>query len=830
MDAAHRLAEAPELPGFTILRELGRGGSSQVWLAEPDDAHLPRRVALKQLRARAADDAERLSRLKREGQLGRRLVHAHILPVLDVLTLAGSPLLVLPFVDGGPIDRWRPLDDHGQALTGPDLLTARLHTLSDAALALHHAHSAGVVHRDVKPSNLLVDGDGHAWLIDFGLATDPTAEQQLTASEAIMGTPSAMAPEVVAGHARQASPATDVYALGVLAYSLAAGRPPFTGATREELWQRILHAEPPRLSGRVDDLPPGLEALVLRALDKDPAQRPASALLFAEELQRVLAGRAARATAAGPLARRGWRQLLARRARVLSLAALVLAAAVIWLTQRTGEQSAELDLRALLTRGNTTLANGDLMGALAQYELATSRHPQDPRPHLASAHAYANFELSARASQAVDAARALGWDDGLTGAPGAARARSPEQLYFDGLRSMISDAPRAVEQLQAALAADPTREGGRGVLYELQSGLERRDEARATLDAWAADLKPRDPRSVLVRALQLEADGQVQPAVELLLAVQDGAPDSVAPTFWRHRNLGRMLLRLGRLDAAEQQLKLALGVVPSDATSLCNLGVVAWRRADLEGAERYANQALANEPDMAAALLLRAQCALDRQDPEQALRLATEHEARGVGAARLQRVAGDALFRMALSADANQDHSGATDLLARSVARHPQRFDAWFSLAYHRWVWTGEMSAAAEAFERARSLWLDPPSLQPGSAPEPWHEAYGNPDDMTDVLVGLFATRASSGDGPGAGQALTELDQHLGGAPPARVSTSLNLAEALATCPVHDLRDLARAQALLEQPDVLALVAAHQEAAKAEALIRTAIAAGEPTN
>jgi tetratricopeptide (TPR) repeat protein len=776
-------------------------------------------VALKVLRDEAMGDRDRLQRMRREGELGRRLDHPNILPVLELLETEGRPVLVLPLVDGAPLDRWEPRGADGTPLPGTDHLPARLAALSTLARAVHCAHEQGVVHRDIKPSNLLVTRDGHPWLIDLGLATDPSAELSLTSSEAVMGTPSSMAPEVVAGRAKQADARTDVYALGVVAYELAAGRPPFTGATREELWQRVLHAEPPRLAGRVVGLPPGLEALVLRALDKDPARRPDSALEFAEALERVLAGDSTPGSAAGPLARRGARQLLRRRAVLLTVALAVLSVAAWMLVERNRAQSDELSLRTALAEGDRSLSNGDLLEALRRYALAQTEHPTDPRPHLHAAHAYANFELLGRAADAVDAARAAGWDDG-----GSGPARSPEQLYFVGLhRAATEDTEAGLAEVAAALTADPDLEGGRGVLYALQAGQGHQAQARATLDAWGRDLKPRDPRSALVDALRLEADGQVAEAVERLLAVPSGAGAGGAPTFWLHRNLGRLWLQLDRLAEAEEQLLLAVDTVPQDAVSHYNLGLVEWERGDIPATQARAERALSHAPSMGLAHVLVANCALARGELELAAQLSDAPYLPGPAGERMQRLHAQVLFEQAGKAG---DSATAIRLLQRCVQTHDDRLDGWAALGFARWG-AKEFSAGRDAFARARELWLGRPGPSAQKA-EPWEVVYGNPDDLLDVLVGLFATSAFCGDEQGARSALAELDGRLGGSAPAGPSTALNLAEALATCPLPLLRDTARAQALLEEPTVAAEIARNADAARAAEVIRKAIAADGP--
>lgn len=816
---------APQIPGFTVLSPLGSGGMGRVWLARPDDPKLPPRVALKLLIETRRANQDVLARLRREGELGRRLSHPHLLPVLDTVPWGadGSELaLVLPVVDGLPLHQWEP---PGVSLDPGQLLVARLRALVPVARALHHAHRCGVIHRDLKPSNVLVERTGHGWLIDLGLARDLDGSAELTASGDLLGTPAYMAPEIVSGRARHADVRTDVYGLGATVYALAAGRAPFAGDTRQELWQAILQREPPRLSGRAPELPPGLEALVLSALDKSPAARPPTAEAFAEDLLRVLSGAASPAAVLAPLTRRRARQLLARRALLLMAAVVVLLITSLHLRDRRIAAQAELELSELLFTGQRALANGDLSGALQQYELAAQTRPLDPRPHLGRAVACADFELLGLAAQAVDRAWELGF-------PGPDEATTPHERWFAGLRQAArSDAEAGARSMAAALAQGALEDGGRGALYALQEHLGWVDEAGATLDTWAADLKPRDPRSVLVSALRLERSGDVDAAIELLEGVQDGALDSTAPSFWRHRNLGRLLLRAHRLDEAEVELSKAVAMVPLDAVALTNLGLAAWRRGRLDEADARARAALQHAPLLLAARMLAAQCALDRDDPDNALALCEPSESPQLlgrpDSGPLRRLAAHALLLRARTHAAAGDTGAELGDLQRAAALDPERLAVQVALASAHWL-AGEAGQARDAFAVARALWLAHPDPPAADAEQLWLHDFGRVDDLADILVGLFATEASSGNDNAARAALTELEGLLAGAAPVSAVTALNLAEALATCAVPELRDPARAQLLLDLPSVADLIGGNPAAAALAELIRTACAAASP--
>lgn len=150
------------------------------------------------------------------------------------------------------------------------------------------------------------------------------ADTSLTPSHVLISTPLYMAPELIAGRAHSADARCDIYALGVTLYELAAGRPPFTGRTREELWNRVLHDEPPRLIGQSDVLPEGFEAVALRALEKNPAQRQNSAGELAAAIERLAMGLSPTESSTGLLLRRRWRSVLRHRLSIAATTALVL--------------------------------------------------------------------------------------------------------------------------------------------------------------------------------------------------------------------------------------------------------------------------------------------------------------------------------------------------------------------------------------------------------------------------------------------------------------------------------------------------------------------------
>jgi eukaryotic-like serine/threonine-protein kinase len=260
---------------YRLRRLLAVGGMGAVWAAE--DAVLGREVAVKVLGEALADDRRAALRLRREARAAARLAHPAIAGVLDLGEEDGRPYLVMELLHGESLAA-------RLARAGPLAPAEAVRVAAAAADALDLAHRAGIVHRDVKPGNVFVTHGGEVKLLDFGIAraVDETA---LTGGD-LLGTAAYLAPERVLG--RDATPAADVYALGVVLYELLAGRPPFAGDSATALAMAQVHAQPPPLGAVAPSVPPALAAACERALAKDPADRPPSAAALAALLRSTL--------------------------------------------------------------------------------------------------------------------------------------------------------------------------------------------------------------------------------------------------------------------------------------------------------------------------------------------------------------------------------------------------------------------------------------------------------------------------------------------------------------------------------------------------------------
>jgi WD40 repeat protein/serine/threonine protein kinase len=436
------------LGDFRLIREIARGGMGIVY--EAVQISLRRRVALKILTAAGSIDDRQLQRFQIEARAAAALHHAHIVPVFAVGTHRRVPFYAMQFIEGISlatlIAEMRQLE--GLEQTGPAAACALTQsflaghcalalsggstveivgprpriTLSDAAgatpvvsqsrarsngfardvaalgvqaaSALEHAHDHGILHRDVKPSNLLVDEAGHLWVTDFGLAR-VQGESNLTQTGDMLGTLRYMSPESAAGRGKRVfvDGRTDIYSLGVTLYALLTLRPAFPGDDRVEVFRQIAQDEPTPLRKLDSSIPRDLETIIDKAIAKDPARRYAMAGAMAEDLRRflehrpILAQRPTVADRAAKFARRH-RPFVVSAAGFVLLAVLGLVASLSWSNRWL--RSHNQGLSEALKRADENAREAERQGAIAQAQLDLARRHQ-------------HAENLRRARQALDA-------------------------------------------------------------------------------------------------------------------------------------------------------------------------------------------------------------------------------------------------------------------------------------------------------------------------------------------------------------------------------------------------------------------------------------------
>ena len=588
---------------YRLVRELGRGGMGLVWLAERDDTLTARRVALKLPRVAWGDAFA--GRLAREREILATLEHEHIARLYDAgVDAQGRPYIAMQYVEGEPID------EHCRRL---DLaLPARIELLLQAMSAVAHAHARLVVHRDIKPGNILVSRAGRAMLLDFGVAK--LLEQDLARSTALTElsgralTPDYASPEQIRG--APLGTASDVYSLGVVAYELLTGVRPYRlrRGTAAELEEAILGAEPGRASDAATSvalrkaLRGDLDAILQRALRKSVAERYASVDAFADDLRRHLRGEPVQARPDSRAYRAarfvGRHRLAVAMSSALLVAVFAGSAVSLWQAARAREQErlavsqarrerAVQDLY-LQTLSRLAVLGGEHSAKLTQpggvssvlldtlHELATSvaQRPDDRGAQLEAAMLQLNYANRFEDSLAVgqDYLAHLKAHDG---APSlvintyAALGRTLFQLH----RYDESEAMRRAGLAWASDAHDRDTEIARmGIASDLGGILAargRRDEALAVLTRADAEVQRRFGADHLRYEVMTrrgvfhlgfddtKALGELRQARAEMLANGTADPDFVAYLGWR---LGDALLANGQAAEAESTLKASMAL------------------------------------------------------------------------------------------------------------------------------------------------------------------------------------------------------------------------------------------------------------------------------
>lgn len=398
----------PSIGGYELIGLLGRGGMGVVYRAR--QVGLNRIVALKMMLAGAFASAEFQARFRQEAEAAARLDHPNIVPVYEVGAQNGVHFFSMRLIDG------KSLAEQLDRFKGDPHAAARV--VEAAARAIHYAHQHGILHRDVKPSNILLDGDGQPHIMDFGLAKRVQSNDDLTATGILVGTPRYMAPEQARAE-RALTVAVDVWGLGAVLYELVTGVPPFRAETELDTILEVLQREPRRpcvINPRLDR---DLETICLKCLDKDPRKRYTSAEALANDLGRWRRGDSIIARpASGP--ERAWRWAKRRPAIAALLACIAFlvigggaAVSAAWLHALAGWRSAERNEKR----------------ADKERQLAESRREEAERALYFSRIAQADLER--QQNRPISARRLL--DACLPASEGSVDRRGWEWRYLSGL-------------------------------------------------------------------------------------------------------------------------------------------------------------------------------------------------------------------------------------------------------------------------------------------------------------------------------------------------------------------------------------------------------------
>jgi len=324
-EAARAATMLGELDDYELLEEIGRGGQGVVFRARQKS--LNRTVALKVISLGQWASKAHLKRFRREAEAAAGLDHPSIVPIYEVGERDGSCYFSMKFVEGGQLDE--------VVRRTPMPIRQAVELIAKIARTVHYAHEHGILHRDIKPGNILLDAKGEPHLTDFGLARLVESESSVTHTLDVLGTPSYMAPEQAVGNNAAVSNATDVYGLGAVLYQLLTGHPPFAGGTTYETIKLLEDTEPrpPRLlNPKVDR---DISTICLKCLEKDPKRRYASALALGEDLEHWLKREPILARHTGVFARgKKWVQRNPTSA-LLAASLIALAAAAGWIVWKS---------------------------------------------------------------------------------------------------------------------------------------------------------------------------------------------------------------------------------------------------------------------------------------------------------------------------------------------------------------------------------------------------------------------------------------------------------------------------------------------------------------
>src|ERR671934_987221 len=264
---------------YRILRKLGTGGMANVYLAE--DEVLGRRVAIKILNDRHAGDEQFVERFRREAKNAAGLSHPNIVSIYDRGEAEGTYYIAMEYLDGRSLKELI-------LSRGPAPIPIAIDYVRQILAALRFAHRNAIVHRDIKPHNVLVDAEGRLKVTDFGIAR--AGASQMTETGSIIGTAQYLSPEQAKG--APVTPASDIYSVGIVLYEMLTGSVPFTGDTPLEIAMKHLSATPEPPSEKRHEVPPELDSIVLRALAKNPADRYQTAEPMDADLARAARGQA----------------------------------------------------------------------------------------------------------------------------------------------------------------------------------------------------------------------------------------------------------------------------------------------------------------------------------------------------------------------------------------------------------------------------------------------------------------------------------------------------------------------------------------------------------
>ncbi len=750
MEAAHlepallgELEAGERLASFRLVREVGRGGMGVVF--EAIEEPLGRRVALKVLPPEQLPSRSARARFRREAELASRLDHPGICTVYAAGVESDRPWIAMRFVEGATLARRvaeaREQGERGLQLPGEGA-GSRTRALSVAACfariarALAYAHERGVVHRDVKPANVMVTPEGDPVLLDFGLAREEESDApSLTRTGETAGTPAYIAPDLLAGEIARPDARCDVYALGVSLYECLATRQPFRAPTRLALYREILAGTAPGLRQLVPELPRDLEVVVATAMERDRERRYASAADLAADLEAVVEGHpiAARpVSSVGRItrwARREPRQALL--AALLATASLALAlAGGILLASRDEVRAAERQAtaneveRAIAAGFNSffdEMRGGESSAEAADAEFLRALALEPTSIEALAGAIFVSYqcdrheEAQERLARApplpiFDRLRLMLRGDPMLADDSWRDEASATELFLEGMRCQV-EGWKLVSPAQRARVAGRALELFNEAVVRAPHARSLYHMARATAAFDAGDAEA--ARSAAAALLELWRDSKPE-LYAAGIALNQADPEASSrilerlveldPDHWSaHHNLGTARVLLDRPVEAERAFLRAIELVPDHAHPYNGLGLALADQGRTEEAREAYLHALDLEPDFLEALsnlgALEIQCE-DWSAAKYVLAPALELDPSSL---ELRYDYGTALYEL-------HEFDGAREQFQYIVSRDPERSpQPWIALA---WVQL-DSGAPEQALETAeRGLALHPDSAE----------------------------------------------------------------------------------------------------------------------
>lgn len=804
---------------FLLVRPIAQGGMGQVW--EALQRSLGRVVALKLIRSDRIDQRT-LALFEKEARAGGRMNDRRIVTVFATGESDGVRWIAEEYVAGErTLAQVLARDRQGPGRHAGDFERwARF--FADVAEAMQSVHEVGVIHRDLKPGNILITAEGGPKITDFGLAR-VVDESSFSGQLSIAGTVHYMSPEQAEGRANDIGPRSDVFCLGTVLYEALARRRPFDGSSTPEVLIQISRRDPPDPRTLASDIPKELAWITLKALEKEPQRRYASMAQLAADLRRFLAHEPIRARPATTMERATkW----SRRHPTTSVACCLVAvlALAVWGFSSeligAGQQTLDSKKQELATQALWRVDNDDIPGAEQRINELLALDPTDPLGFIVLATAHARYARFTDADVALSKAKALDLQPAMLG--DSALGKYVRSVYL--VTSFDDDARRDAERLLIELVEQGYPHAWYP-LYSLRIGLGDRAGAAAALASFKLKLRlENDEMQTLVDALAAELDEKYSESIELLERLAKQAPDRrIELRIQRH--LGRNHLNawnhgqggVDGLTKAATCLEQALEDYPEDPGAAANLAMVQLLRgleqdergecdAALEEAERLANIALSLHPDIVGPAEVLAVTAtyrilaqgFDAEDPDQAQLAALEEQVEvleGIDSTGEEAKIARSHLLCFRGAEAVQrgDLKRATALFQECLELNPLQLPARVLLGCRLYLdREDDFAAAYEQFLAAKAIWDDGRSRT-------WWEGERLDEVGFAIDVWLFGT-ADKIELPDAAteardRALTWLDSQGS----MLREDQLNLAEFLAE-PVHaQLKDCGRALDILER-------------------------------